>query len=283
MPEDLSTQNDSLNSTDTHITSRILSDAELIKSGAVIVGGVLHVTNEQRESIDALHAAPQVEQHDDEEQASVAEEMISPEVQEKISRWLDTMPASLHTWLARDVNIPPEFHAGSVKASMFTSLYSQPKNPGANILLNKLTGKGLKDEAGLKARDIPEVFEVLPIQGAKTDRLITSDGQKIDEAFLVLYGAIKPFRSKVSGNKVELRMIMPKTEAEELRELVAESPKIARLLLEKLMTEKFHAVEAWENSRPPYEQWEAEAGGISKMAVRTDVMTPVSELKVIEF
>src|SRR6266478_8463934 len=130
---------------DQHETSRILSDAELIKMGAEIVGGVLSITPEQTEEL--AKEAPVESSRD----VSVTENAAEPlagltslengeqdAVEQEIARLIENAPISLNTWLVAR-NIAPKYRTSSAQGG-FTTLFSEHARTGAMM--------GLKLEAG---------------------------------------------------------------------------------------------------------------------------------------
>lgn len=278
---------------DQHETSRILSDAELIKMGAEIVGRVLTPTAEQIEElakegpIESAGGATNLDDRTEPVEAGADPEASEQDkTQEKIDEWLDTMPITVHTWVKRDPGIPRDHIIGSGSlGNSFLTLATQRKFFKANSLMEKLkTPPAIGAE--LVSRGVSEAvtFGSVP-GGAKFGEFSIDSPMAQEEAVQVLYETVKTFGGKSvrTGNVIRLRMMLPKSEADQLQAMLEEQPDIMRELLEKLITEKFQAQEAWENSRPPYEVWKEDSGGVSKIAIRDGLRVSAEDSKILEF
>lgn len=269
---------------DRQTETRTLSDADLIESGAVVLNGVLMPTGEQEER---LAKEGSVEPATD---SSVAEDAAEQDkTQEKIDEWLDTMPTTIHTWLSRDDQIPRESFVESGYGNSFLTLMNRRLST-ANFQTMVRASRALRRlhtiepiQRELSKKGVTEAATFAPLKGATFGEFSSDSPLADEEAIQFLYETVTPYYRPVVGNIIKLRMMLPKSEADKLREMIESQPDVVRKLIEKLMTEKFQSKEGWERSRPPYETWREANGGVSRIALRDSLVASAEDSKVIEF
>lgn len=265
---------------DRHEMSRILSDAELIKMGAEIVNGVLTVSPEQIEELAKQSPISHDMSYTDKD--SVMESSEQDTTTEKLGEWLDAMPISAHTWVARDLHIPRQNYLQGGSYNRFTTLTANPSMFKANNAIEKLSTPPVVSKE-LRGQGVSEAITFAAMPDGKFGDFSKDSPKAEEDVVHVLYETLIPYTNKSNGNVVRLRMMLPRTEAEVLRQMLDSDPEVMRVLLEKLMTEKLQAQEAWENSRPPYEKWKEANGGVSKIAVRSGLISSAKDSKILEF
>ena len=275
---------------DANTASRTLSDAELLKTGAVILNGSLSPTSTQMEDIAAAHTEVSASRPLEPETKSKAEHDDSHEA--LIDNVVRTSAiAANNIWLRRD-DVPSQYFKGYGGSMFSTIINKRARKPSiASPLKTKTFGK-IKEE--FVAQHVSELVTVTPLTDTKFADFDRDSAAASEEAVMVKYEPLSdqsslnsPYRWRAHkgapGQGLNLAMIMPMSLAQKLTEAIQQEPKVVRELMDTIMSREFEAGEAWKEFRPPFEDWQAANDGVNRIALRTDMSARVDTSQVLEF
>jgi hypothetical protein len=278
---------------DTNIASRILSDAELLKAGAVVINGVLAPTDAQIENIAADHDSQPINSSQGSvqgHQENSAETEHSHE--ELINEIVGTAAIAAHLWL-RYVDVPSQYFFGSGGNSFSNIINQRGRKPVMSGPLRSSTFKAFKEE--FAAKHVSELLTIGSVQGSTFGDFEKDSPAGSEEAVMVKYEPLSdqsnvhtPYRWHVhgasgGGQGLNLTMIMPNTLAQKLKHVAEQEPQVVRELVDTVMSREFELGDSWKEVRPPYETWQALNNGVNRIALRTDMAARVDSSQVLEF
>ncbi len=216
---------------------------------------------------------------------------------ERISQIANESDFAAHTWIyGRE--IPNDKINGG---GQWTSLYNRNRRmsqrqsdntrnfykESSAELLNGFVDAGISELVTISiAPDNVKFKEVVPESSKGEDGIIgihyytlsRFDSYKFDDKkFSYLSPDGRP------GNSLDVLVFLPTSDAVELIQAMKNDPNIIREFIDVEMIEQIGAHESWDQAKPPYKHWEDVNGGISRIAIRTDMSQGISQSQIIDF